>query len=94
MKLLRVTSSAAKDKRFAAVFADGEKRITTNFGSKGKAYIDHNNEALRRAYLARHRVNEDWSDPVTAGSLSRWILWGPYKTYSENLKAFKKRFNL
>jgi len=95
MKLLRVTRSTAKDKRFKAVFAQGEKLITTNFGySKGRTWIDHHDLALRRAYLARHAPSENWNDPTSAGSLSRWILWGPHKTYSENLKSFKRRFDL
>jgi hypothetical protein len=34
------------------------------------------------AYLARHKVNEDWTTPYNAGSLSRWILWNK-KTFTE-----------
>jgi hypothetical protein len=29
----------------------------------------------KESYLARHRENEDWNDVMSAGALSRWILW-------------------
>lgn len=32
-------------------------------------------EQKKKAYIARHKVNEDWTDASTAGFWSRWILW-------------------
>jgi len=84
--------SGNKDKRYTATFKDGKK---INFGSKGaNTFIDKASEKTKDAYLARHKVNEDWSNPKTAGSLSRYILWGPTKSVSQNLKLFKKKFNV
>ena len=88
---LVITKSDKTDKRYKAVF-DGKKTI--HFGSKGgSAFIDHKDETKKKAYLARHMVNEDWTTPYNAGSLSRWILWNK-KTFTESVNDFKKRFNL
>ena len=45
------------------------------------------------AYIARHKVNENWNDPKSAGALSRYILWNK-TTQSASISDFKKRFNL
>lgn len=45
------------------------------------------------AYLKRHRVNEDWTDPLKKGTLSRYILWN-LPTLKASIKDYKKRFNL
>jgi len=42
----------------------------------------------------RHRANEDWNKPDTAGALSRWILWGDSTSIQKNIADFKKRFSL
>lgn len=86
-----VTQSNRKDKRYLAVFDNGTK---IHFGSKGQSFIDHMDEAKRSAYLKRHAKNENWDDPYTAGSLSRWILWGDSSNVNANIKYFKQRFNL
>ena len=87
--------SKAKNKRLAAVFTflDGRKK-TVNFGQDtGSTYIDHNDDQKKAMYIARHRVNENWDDPITAGALSRWILWNK-KTLDDSIIDFKLRFNL
>jgi Family of unknown function (DUF5754) len=66
------------DKRLKAIFLDKDKNKvhTTHFGLKnGKTYIDHQDNDKRLAYLARHRPREDWSNFITSGSLSRYVLW-------------------
>lgn len=88
---LVITKSDKPTKRYKAVF-DGKRTI--HFGSKGgSTFIDHKDEAKKKAYLARHRVNEDWTTPYNAGSLSRWILWNK-KSFTESVDDFKKKFNL
>lgn len=65
------------------------------FGASG--YQDYTlgaSDGDRLAYIARHRVNENWDDPMTAGALSRYILWGANRDIKENIKAFKKKFNV
>jgi len=78
--------------KWVAEFADG-KRVS--FGAVGyKDYTQHKNPLRRKAYLSRHRANETWSNPKTAGALSRWILWGDSTSLDANLRAFKRRFSL
>ena len=67
---------------------------TYHFGQKGgSTYIDHGDKARREAYIKRHKVNENW-DSINAGSLSRFILWGDSSNIKNNIKYYKKRFNL
>jgi hypothetical protein len=87
-----ITQSERKDKRYVATFDNGKK---VHFGLKnGQTYIDHLDKAKRDAYLKRHQKNEDWTNPYTAGALSRWILWGDSTNINKNISDFKKRFNV
>ncbi len=92
MKLVSITKSERPEKRLKAVFEDPKK--TTHFGLKGgKTFIDEQDDAKRKAYIARHRPNERWNDPTSAGALSRYILW-ERPTLQSAIGAFKRRFNL
>ncbi len=91
-----IKKSTNKDKKYMAIFYDGEKKIkTTHFGSSG--YTDYiksgGDEKKKKAYLDRHRANENWNDYKSAGSLSRWILWNK-KTLSASIADYRNRFNL
>jgi hypothetical protein len=93
---LYIYESARKDKRFLAVFVQNDiVQFKVHFGSEtGSTFIDHGDIIKRANYLKRHSVNEDWNLPNSAGSLSRWILWGDSDNLETNIKAFKKRFKL
>ena len=102
MKLISVKPSDKKEKKYVATFClcEGEskccdkKKKKVHFGYKGgSTYIDHKDDKKKDAYIARHKVNENWNDPTTAGALARYILWNK-KTLSESIADFKKRFNL
>lgn len=75
---------------------DGRER-TTHFGAAGmKDYTLHPpaiREMRKRAYDARHRASENWSDPTSAGALAKYILWNK-PTISASLADYKRRFNL
>ena len=80
-----------------ATFDNGR---TIHFGASG--YMDYTkyykqdpklSKQKKESYLARHRVNEDWNDVMSAGALSRWILWNK-TTIEASVKDFKNRFNL
>jgi hypothetical protein len=86
-----IVKSKNKNKRFTAIFRDGSR---VNFGSNGSTYIDHGDNIKRINYLKRHKVNEDWTNPKTAGALSAYILWGSSKDINKNIQDYKKRFNL
>lgn len=84
--------SERQNKRFKAVFHDNR---VIHFGSKdGETYIDHHNDVKRMNYIKRHSMlNEDWTNPYSAGTLSRFILWEkPNLRYAIN--SYKKRFNI
>jgi len=102
MKLLSIKPSERPTKKYVATFCmcKGETkccdtdRKKVNFGSRGSStFLDHKDEKKRLAYVARHRVNENFNDPLTAGSLSRYILWNK-TTLSASIADFKRRFNL
>lgn len=91
-----IKKSPQEQKRFQAIFTrENGKTKKVNFGSKGaNTFIDGADEKVKDAYLARHRVNENWNDPTTAGALARWIIWGNSNNVNKNVVAFKKKFNL
>ena len=94
MKLISVEPSDKKDKKFYATFDLGNKTKKVHFGQKGSStYLDHKDDKKRDAYLARHKVNENWGDATSAGALARYILWNK-KTLSASIADFKKIFNL
>ena len=80
IKSLLIEPSERKDKRLKAIyyFNDGKTKMV-NFGMKGSkgTYYDIVDEKKKKAYISRHKVNENWSSEgiLTAGFLSRWILW-------------------
>jgi len=91
---MEIYDSNRKGKRFTAVFADGK---TVHFGQDNPKYgtfIDHGDTAQRAAYIARHRVREDWTNSRTAGTLSRFILWGDSPDIRQNIAEFRRRFRL
>lgn len=98
MVKVEITKSNRNNKRFQAVFYDDDnKKIkTTQFGLKNPkigTYIDHKNDKLKENYLKRHKKNENWNDFMSAGSLSRYILWNK-KTFQDSLNDYKKIFKL
>lgn len=102
MWLLSITKSEKPEKRLKATFCKCEKKNeckgsnhkVVHFGAKGgSTYIDHKDDKKKENYLNRHKVNEDWTKPTTAGALSRFILWNK-QTLSSSIADFKKRFGL
>jgi hypothetical protein len=95
MKLESLVPSTSATKKYKAVFRlDNGKTKTIHFGAKGYSdYIQSGSEEKKAAYIARHKVNENFNNPMTAGSLSRYILWNK-STLSASIADFKKRFNL
>eukprot|EP00960_Hanusia_phi_P077638 768721-Hanusia_phi.AAC.5 len=75
---------------------DKKKVKVTYFGQKNPkkgTFIDHNDDDIKEAWIARHRVREDWNDFHSAGALSRWILWNK-KTLASSYQDYLDRFNL
>jgi hypothetical protein len=94
MKFKLIRSPNPK-KKWRGVFTDDEGKEThTDFGDATmRDYTQHGNPLRRAGYLARHRANENWNDPQTAGALSRWILWET-PNLQTNVRRFRQRFRL
>ena len=77
-----------------AVFTkkDGSSHKTVHFGAHGMSdYTLHKDTARRSRYDRRHKVNENWNDPFTAGALSKWILWNK-PSRAASISDYKRRF--
>jgi len=100
LKLLSVKQSTKPEKKLMATFQVGDKEKVVHFGSaKNKDYTIYSKkdkekaEKMKSAYLARHKVRENFNNPITAGALSRWILWNK-PTVSASVSDFKRQFKL
>ena len=94
MKLLSITKSTNPKKKWMAVFDNNGRSRTTHFGAQGMDdYTLTKNQEQRDRYLKRHHAREDWTDPTTAGALSRWILWNK-PSLQDSIADYKKRFKL
>ena len=97
IKLVSLGRSTQPDKKMMAVFEVDGRSKTTHFGQAGaKDYTLHDKavrEARKKSYDARHRPTEDWSDPTSAGALSKYILWNK-TSKSAAIADYKRRFNL
>jgi hypothetical protein len=94
-KKVVIKKSSKPEKKLMAIFTlDNGRTKTTHFGSAGmEDYTKTKDVEQKSRYLKRHRRRENWNDPVSAGALSRWILWDK-PTRRESIQAYKKRFNL
>ena len=82
-------------KKYKAVFRlDSGRTKTIHFGAKGyEDYTMHHDKERKRRYLQRHAAREDFTNPLTAGALSRWILWNK-PTLRASIDDFCRRFHL
>jgi hypothetical protein len=68
-----IKRSDTKGKKFDAVIND--KKVI-HFGQAGASdFTQHKNEDRKNNYIQRHKKNEQWNNPLTAGFYSRWITW-------------------
>jgi len=101
-----IKKSTNPQKKYMAIFCECEcegkkndcgkskRPKTIHFGSAGMSdFTKHRDEKRKLRYINRHKKREDWNSPMTAGALSRWILWNK-PTIKASLEDYKKRFNL
>ena len=91
-----VKKSDKPNKKLMAVFTkDNGRTKKTYFGSAGMDDFTITKDKEQRArYRQRHKKDLKTNDPTKAGFLSYYILWGDSTSRSENIKNYKKRFNL
>jgi hypothetical protein len=96
MVKVEFSPSTNKEKKYMAIFYSdsGEKIKTTQFGAKNAStYIDHKDEKIKNAWVARHRVRGTFNDYKSASSLSYHILWNK-PTLKASINDYKNKFNL
>lgn len=92
-KLLYISPSTRKDKKYAAHFSDG---FVAHFGQYGADdYTIHKNKERRTRYLIRHsNEHPAWYDnPYSPAALSRWLLWEK-PDINDAIIAYKNRFRI
>lgn len=102
MFLLSVKPSPREDKRYMATYCLCEKKNAckgtnhkkVHFGQPGATtYVDGASEKTRDAYEARHKVNENWTDPTKPGTLAKYLLWWK-PTLRQAIAGFKGKFKV
>lgn len=90
-----IKKSNKEGKKLMAIFTMSNGRTkTTHFGAAGMSdYTKNRDKDRKQRYLKRHRRNENWNNPLSAGALSRWILWNK-ETRGASVADYKRRFNL
>lgn len=94
MKVI-IKKSTNPKKKYMAIFYEGDKKVrTTHFGAAGMSdFTKHRDPKRKQRYINRHKKRENWNDFMSAGSLSRYILWGE-TTLKKSIDEYKKKFKL
>ena len=77
---------------------DTNKKLNVKFGASDYSdYTLNNDDKKKNAYIARHKVNEDWTDPIKRGTLSKFILWNKKNiidSVTDYLKYFRDKMSI
>ena len=96
MTYIQLLKSKLENKRYTAIFFNKERKKikTVHFGLKGgQTFIDHKDDDIKQAWIARHSVTGDWTKPDNPSSLAYHLLWTK-PTISASYYDFLKKFNL
>ena len=91
---LQILKSDNPNKKFKAIFTkqDGKTK-TIHFGASGyDDYTTHHDKDRMTQYRKRHDKDLK-SDPMRAGYLSYYILWGNSTNIQTNIRSFKNKYN-
>ena len=90
---LQILKSDILKKKYKAIFTkDNGKTKTIHFGSSPhQDYTQHHDKNRRVLYRQRHEKDLK-GDPMRAGYLSYYILWGDSTNLQTNIKSFKNKF--
>ena len=89
MKIINITKSNKKDKRFKVYLDNGDEY---DFGLKdGETYIDHKDKVKRINYLSRHLGNKKEKELIenfipSPALFSAYLLWGKYSNLKNNIE--------
>jgi len=93
-KFLKLSKAKDNKHKYIASFLnlDTNKQINVPFGAYGMSdYTIHKDEERKERYIKRHQKNEDWNNPISAGALSRFILWNKL-TVKDSLEDYLNKF--
>ena len=95
VKLLSIERTPNQNKAFVATFElQNKKKKIVRFGTSSNFLTNPDKTASdKKNYIARHSVRERFDRPMTAGALSRWILWTS-RDLEKNIREYKNRFNV
>ena len=102
MKLEKVIKSDAKHKKWTAIFCmckgqscckDADKKKVHFGDNRYEDYTMHKDTKRRENYRTRHASGKT-AKPDTPNALSYYILWGNSTSLQENIKDYKKKFNI
>lgn len=90
-----ISPSTRETKKFMVVVEEPDGfRKTIHFGAKGYSdYTLHKDYKRMLRYSKRHKPNEDWKNPLTAGFWAKWILWNKPSLKASILDT-QKRFKI
>jgi len=72
MKVI-LRKSPMNTKKWRVEFPDGRH---VDFGAQGYSdFTMHKDPRRKQLYITRHERRENWSDILTPGFWSRWLLW-------------------
>lgn len=93
MTKLQILKSDKEGKKWKAIFTkDDGKTKTVHFGASGyQDYTQHHDKLRRERYRKRHEKDLK-GDPMRAGYLSYYILWGDSTSLQTNIRTFKNQF--
>jgi len=96
MKLVKVVPSQKVKKKYDAVFLkDNGKEKRVAFGAAGMSdYTINKDKERRERYRKRHEKDLKTNDPMRAGYLSYYILWGDSTSLKKNISEYKKKFKM
>jgi hypothetical protein len=89
MKIIHITKSNKKDKRFKVYLDNGDEY---DFGLKdGETYIDHKDKVKRFLYWARHYKNKKEKELIdnftpSPALFSAYLLWGENSNLRDNIE--------
>ena len=95
--IIKDNPNAKKDKKRLLAFflMKDDKTYKKKFGSYNSfTYSDGAEDKIRNAYIKRHsKLNENWNDIFTAGSLAYFTLWQK-RTNNEIEKLYNRFFKI
>lgn len=93
MRVYILEESANPSKKFTAIRLNPTLKHIFFGDRRYEDFTQHGDVERKRAYLMRHKSNENWDDLDTAGAWARHLLWSK-PTLDESIKSMEKKFNI